>query len=534
VSDADKWSHRRIEDPNEFKFSKDGPWRGGEDQPQCGFTDKWVGGWTQFRQHLRDAGLGELLDKNPRLGNHNMGTSGPEGTHIHSLVPEEHHEAAFSCGEAEKFIRLERDRNKPFCMVVSIYGPHSPVAPPQPWDSLYSAKDVPLPENFRDKLINKPYGQRRNAQCYRLRNWTEEQFRDYIARYWGYCAYIDSRIGRVLKALDDTGEMDNTIIVFTADHGDMVAAHGMILKLGSCGYDELMRVPCLIRYPRAIKGGLVSDALIESADVFPTLLALSGAPIPKTVQGRSFEDILRGRARDFRDVVHSDWVNSGFIVRTKDWKYVNNWKQGDLDELYDMNARPLEMSNLAAEPAQAEKVKEMKSLIVAWLEETKHPYAGPMEKAVMSDRSDKPLLEPRVAAFHQGQDKDGKTTADFEITWKVVRPLPADSKYWCFIHVVPPQSPRARKGDGILTRATKWPEVPAGQWKAGTDYSMGTMAVPIPADMKPGLYDVRTGLYNPEKKENPQMLGGPTMPIGQLRIERGKDGKTVVKFQPIE
>jgi hypothetical protein len=92
---------------------------------------------------------------------------------------------------------------------------------------------------------------------------------------------------------------------------------------------------------------------------------------------------------------------------------------------------------------------------------------------------------------------------------------------------------RRAKNGGILTRCTQWPEVPAGQWKAGTEYSMGAMPVPIPPEMRPGAYEVATGLYNPEKKENPPMPGGPRVPIGTLRIAKGKDGKIAVTFEPI-
>lgn len=81
-SKEDKWSHRRVEDPNGFVFDRSGPWRGGEDEPQCGFLDKWVGGWSQYHEYLRRVGLAELLQKDSFLGNHHMAASGPEGTHI--------------------------------------------------------------------------------------------------------------------------------------------------------------------------------------------------------------------------------------------------------------------------------------------------------------------------------------------------------------------------------------------------------------------------------------------------------------------
>ena len=411
-----------------------------------------------------------------------------------------------------------------------MYAPHPPVIPPRPWDSLFSPKDAPLPPNHGDKLVNKPYGQRRNSQCYQLPRWTDDQFRDYIARYWGYCAYIDSRIGRVLKALDDTGQMDDTIVISTTDHGDMVAAHGMIYKLGACGYDELMRVPFLIRYPRAVKTGLAADALVGGVDVLPTILSLCGVQVPPTVQGRSFTNLLQGRVRGFRDVVHTDSCNQTLIVRTKDWKYVSNWKQGDLDELYDMNARPLEMTNLAADPAHAAKVKEMKGLIGDWLKETQNPYAAPVAKAVVSGASDKIILEPVVASFRQGEGKDGQPTAEFDITWKMIHGAPSDAKYWCFIHVVALGPGKA----GILTRVTKWPDPPTTEWKERTEQKMAAMAVPIPADLKPGAYEARTGLFDPEQKRNPPMLGGGSVPIGTLRIAKGKDGKIAVTFEPIK
>lgn len=534
TDESAKWSFRRIDDPNEFKFAKDGPWRGGEDDPQCGFTDKWVGGWRHFRQYLRDVGLGELLEKNPKVGNHNMAPSGPEGTHIYSLVPQEHHEAAFSCKEAEKFIRHERDPSKPFCMVVSIYGPHSPVAPPRPWDELYSSKEFPLPDNHRDLLLNKPFGQRRNLQCYKLHTWTEEQFRDYNARYWAYCAYIDKQIGRVLKALDDTGQAEDTLVIFTSDHGDMVSAHGMILKLSSCGYDELLRVPFIVRYPRVVRPGIRSDALIESVDVLPTILALCGMKPPESVQGRAFDEILRGKAHEFREVIFSEWGNNNLVVRTRDWKYVSNWKQGDLDELYDMNARPLEMENLAADPAHAEQVKKMRGLLCEWLRQTKHPYAPQVSKAILTGTSDKIILEPAVTAFRQGTGKDGQPTAEFEVTWKMLRGTPSDMKYWCFVHIVPHAPVRKRQGNGILTRITKWPDPPTTEWKEKTEQKVSGLAVPIPADMKPGTYLVRTGLYNPEHKKNPPLLGGATVPVGTLRVSREKGGKVAVTFQPLK
>ena len=246
-SEKDQWSLRRIENPDDYVFDNHGPWPGGEDEPQGGFLDKWVGGWRQYHEYLRRVGLGEL----GMIGCHNMAPSGPEGQHIYSRVPAAHHRWP-SWPARPRSSSAASGTAKPFCLVLSIYGPHHPVAPPKPWDTMYDPRSVPLPENFHDDLSGKPLAQQNDAVCRRAGHWSEAQFRDYIARYWGYCSYIDNQVGRVLKALGDEKILDQTIVVYTTDHGDMLSAHGFVFKFGS-GYDELMRVPLVIRYPPAVR-----------------------------------------------------------------------------------------------------------------------------------------------------------------------------------------------------------------------------------------------------------------------------------------
>jgi len=98
---------------------------------------------------------------------------------------------------------------------------------------------------------------------------------------------------------------------------------------------------------------------------------------------------------------------------------------------------------------------------------------------------------------------------------------------------VPATPARKRKGDGILTRITKWPDPPTTEWKEKTEQKVSALTVPIPADMKPGVYEVRTGLFNPDQKKNPPMLGGASVPIGALRIAKEESGKFTVTFQSL-
>ena len=275
------WYNRVIEEDWKFRLEK---LEGGvgEDRSQLGFSH-WVGGWSQYHDYLREVGLGDLLSEAPWPGNHNDLPSAPYHQHRYSLIPEEHHTASFLAGEAEKYLHGRESTDSPFTMVLSFYGPHLPVSPPQPWNEKFSIRDCPLPDNHFDLLEGKPRRQRDNSYCYVLPRWEESQFRDYIRRYYGYAAYIDAHIGRVLQALEKSGLEEETIVLFTSDHGDMIGSHGFVFKMEPCGYQELARVPLLLRIPGSTRPGSVSGSLVGTVDILPTLAVrmdfeLPGAP----------------------------------------------------------------------------------------------------------------------------------------------------------------------------------------------------------------------------------------------------------------
>jgi arylsulfatase A-like enzyme len=530
TSDKDKWSLRRVENSEDYAFDRLGPWRGGEDEPQGGFLDKWVGGWRQYQDYLRGVGLGKF----GQIGCHNMAPSGPDDTHAYSRVPAVHHEAAFLAGEAEKFIRQQRDPTKPFCLVLSIYGPHHPVAPPKPWDTMYDPRAVPLPENFRDELGGKPLSQRDDVQCRQAGRWSEAQFRDYIARYWGYCSYIDDQVGRVVKALDDEKILDNTIVVYTTDHGDMLAAHGFVFKLGS-GYDELMRVPLVIRYPKAIRPGQ-TDALVQNIDLLPTLLELCRIAVPPQVDGRSFAGLLAGKATAFRDQVVTVMLRT-IMLATRDWKlvYTNCRQTGAFLELYDRHQRPLEVDNRAGRAADAEAFRAMKARLSAWLHESGYPYAAVIDRALPTARTRMPsiaeLLRPQIASFRASEDAQGKPVAEFTVAWNVGEPPASRSevnvtKYWTFVHVLGPGMQE------ILSRATRWPDPPTTSWAAGSRQVVGPLRVPIPFNLQ-GRYPVRVGLFSPETKTCPKVLGEAQRVVGKLTVDKPADGLQRLSFEPV-
>jgi len=228
-------------------------------------------------------------------------------------------------------------------------------------------------------LTGKPELQSTNRVCYKLPDWSEDQFRDYIRRYYGYCAYIDEQIGKVLDALADNGLEEDTVVIFTSDHGDMLASHGMIYKMNRCGYEELANVPLLIRVPGLTRPGSVVRSLASGVDIFPTLVELFDLATPDGIQGKSFSKVLKWPEADFRDRIFVHWSNDSYVTFDGRWKYALHW-QDSVDELYDLRNDPGELRNLWQDPQYAKTVREQRRAIIDWLRETGHPFAGLVER----------------------------------------------------------------------------------------------------------------------------------------------------------
>ncbi len=380
------WVRKRVDSTRDFEFVQvEGGT--GEDESRSGF-DHWVGGWKHFKAYLQTTDLPDEVKNLPRVGNHQAAPSAPDREHSVSLLGEDHHMAHFFADEMVTFLNANRDNS--FCAVLSFYGPHSPVCPPEPWDSIYDLDDVPLPENYDAPLEDKPRFQSGRDRTYVRDVWSRNEVRDYIRRYWGYVSYIDAQVERVLNALDANGQTEDTIVMFVSDHGDMVGQFGMVYKLTYCGYDTLMKVPCLVRWPGRIEAGSVNTSLNSSVDVMPTILDLAGVDIPEGVDGESIGDVLKGERDVTREEIFTDLMNRGVMLRQGSWKFVLNWKPlsgdvRDLDELYNLADDPHEEHNLAYRDRV--RAASMRDRILSWLEETGHPYVNTIREQALREPS---------------------------------------------------------------------------------------------------------------------------------------------------
>ncbi len=240
-------------------------------------------------------------------------------------------------------------RADPWCVFIGPHGPHDPFIIPDRYATMYDPAEVEMPANWRDDCADKPVVYQRQRQYWQ--QLSDDEQREAVAHYWGYCTMQDDLLGQVMDRLDASGQADDTLLIFMSDHGDYNAAHGLWLK-GIPAFDEAYRIPCLMRWPAGITNpGRAIDEFVTLADFCPTFLELAGAPARDRCHGRSLLPLLRDELPDDWTDCYRSQMNgvelyySQRIVQTKEWKYVFNGF--DWDELYDLRSDPHEQHNLA-------------------------------------------------------------------------------------------------------------------------------------------------------------------------------------------
>jgi len=229
-------------------------------------------------------------------------------------VPPELHQTCWATERAIQF--LEDERSGPWFLSMNVYDPHPPFIPPRQYAQAFNPADMPGPY-FRESDIQTQQALR-DVDCQTQARPPEEfNGRQQQALYYAMIAQVDEQFGRLLHYLDDTGQRENTLVIFTSDHGELLGDHGLLFK-GCRFYEGLVRVPLLFRWPGRIRAGLQSDALVELLDLSATLLDAAGVPQPETMQGCSLLPILTGNApsnhhRDFVRCEYYDALDSVFI-----------------------------------------------------------------------------------------------------------------------------------------------------------------------------------------------------------------------------
>jgi arylsulfatase A-like enzyme len=255
--------------------------------------------------------------------------------------------------------------------------PHLPNIVPEPYASLYPPQVMPPWPSVPDPLDGKPYMQAQQRRTWGVDDWTWPDWAPIVARYLGEIALLDAQIGRVLGALDRLGLAGDTLVIYTADHGDLCGGHGMVDK-HYVMYDDVVHVPLIARWPGRIAAGQVCEGFVSHAvDLATTFCEVAGVPVPNSFRGASLMPCFDGAPgvgrADILSVYHGNQFGlfSARMVRDRRWKYI--WNATAEDELYDLSADPGELHNLATDAGCADVLARLRARLVAWMTDVDDP-----------------------------------------------------------------------------------------------------------------------------------------------------------------
>ncbi|MEA3336248.1 MAG: sulfatase-like hydrolase/transferase [Chloroflexota bacterium] len=286
------------------------------------------------------------------------------------LIPEEYHYDRWIAERTTALMADYQRDNQPFLLWASFFDPHPPYLAPEPWDSLYNPEDLTVPalvpgEHDRNpphfQLTQQatpdfsPWSEPDGNACHGFHSHLHEQeeLAKDIAVYYGMTSLMDKYIGQILDRLDQLGLAENTVVIFTSDHGHLFGQHGLIAK-GAFHYEDLLRVPMIVRWPGRVAQGIRSDALQSLVDFAPTLLSLARCQIPRTMTGVDQKEVWLGKQATARDHVLVENHHQPTTLHLKtylDDRYkITVYFGRPYGELFDLLEDPGEVNNLWNEP----------------------------------------------------------------------------------------------------------------------------------------------------------------------------------------
>jgi arylsulfatase A-like enzyme len=323
-------------------------------------TGKWHNGqpsWLRAFQRGRNIFFGGMSDhtKVP------VRDLGPDGKLTELRTGEKFSSELFADAVID-FLR-NHDGKKPFFAYVAFTAPHDPRMPPPRYREAYYRQLPPLPANFLPQL---PFdnGMMRGGRDENLGAWprTEAMIRDQLAEYYGLITHMDEQIGRILAALEKSGQANNTIIIFAADNGLALGSHGLLGKQSV--FEHSMRTPLIIAGP-GIPRGKSTRAFTYLLDIFPTLCDVTGIAPPSDLEGESLRPLWEGKKARVRDSVFLPYMEIQRAVRDERWKLIAYPKIGHL-QLFDLQTDPHETTNLIDRPEYAKRVQRLQKLMMQW------------------------------------------------------------------------------------------------------------------------------------------------------------------------
>ncbi len=336
-----------------------------------------------------------------------------------TTTAKETHEAFFladmACEQLEKLAASDVD--EPFHLRVDFWGPHQPFFPTKEFADLYDPEDIPVYGNFSDSLAGKPDVYRcdphdrltdEDGRFATPSNLSWGEWQRIIARAYAHITMVDAAGGLVLDKLEELQLSENTLVIWTADHGDAIGSHGGRFDKGSYLTEEVLRVPLALRYPSRISPGQTSDALTSGVDLAPTILDAAGLRFEHAVDGESVLPLATGSKSKGRSSLLVETYGHGFgtielgraVIKGR-YKLIV-WQNYD-GELYDLESDPYELVNLYAHPQHSATVIELEAKLQRWQQTTvDEDFCKPVSNAFRETDKQRlqELMERRARVNH--------------------------------------------------------------------------------------------------------------------------------------
>jgi len=337
----------------------------------AGYETAFVGKWHNidlsrnrgFDYHFGFKGQGSYYDP---IISENYGPGKEYKGHVTDILTD----------KAIDFIRKEH--SKPFCLLLWFKAPHRSFQPAERFKSLYADDVIPEPDNFLDDYRGRPDAVK-NANM-KIGDFADApDYQTFVKDYYRCLAGVDENVGRVLDTLAARCLEENTVVLYAGDNGFFIGEHHFFDKRFM--YEESIRVPLLIKYPKIIRSSVVISEMALNVDIAPTILNLAGIPVPEDFDGRSLRPVLEEKKTDWRKDflyeyyeypgAHSGRMNRG--VRTGRWKYIHYFEEPQEFELYDLQNDPQEMNNLIHDPSHRAEVEMLRRRLKELRRETHDP-----------------------------------------------------------------------------------------------------------------------------------------------------------------
>jgi len=297
---------------------------------------------------------------------------GQSDIHGVTSIPAEYYISAFEGGKTLE--AMERLKDTTFSLTCSFHHPHPPYLGAKSYVDQFPAADMPVPESINDDMSTSPYlrSKKSTSQMYS----DPEKVQYFTSEYYAMVKEVDDWVGKILDKLDELGLAENTLVVFTSDHGEMLGAHGLRGKFNF--YEESSHIPLMIRFPGRIKPGTVVNNYVSTVDLFATILDYMNMP-EKPSDGYSLRGLIEGTDKENGKYVVTEWLSDlktkpSHMVIKDGWKLMlpDSSAKNVIKALYDLNTDPNEMNNLLGsnmdENIYRSKVVELETCFKEWTE----------------------------------------------------------------------------------------------------------------------------------------------------------------------